>query len=157
MNFWGCVVSSVSAVSAYSVPSQTGSIARTSSPGLVQSAVELASSGSMVSSLLGGAVVTYNAAGMLNSLAEAGNSAASPVASVSQNPVATAAASASQNVVSSLPSSSLYGPSGQLVGNASNNSANWAAALKANPALAPSMVVNAGNQAIVGSLLSVTA
>lgn len=115
----------------------------------------------MVSSLLGGAVATYNAAGMLNSLAEAGNSAASPVASVSQNPVATAtataAASASQNVVSSLPTSSLYGPSGQLVGNASNNSANWAAALKANPALAPAMVANAGNQAIVGSLLSVTA
>ena len=148
-----------SSVYSYNAPiTNAGSVVQTANAGLAQTAVSLSAEGNIVATLGGGSSssLTYDAAGLLNSLAQAGTATSSvQTAGNSSNP-ATAQNSTDQGIVSTLTSSpttsGVYNSSGTLQGLQSNTSANWASALKANPSLASAVISDSINQGIVGTL-----
>ena len=115
-------------------------VAKTSDASLAQTAVTLSADAGIVAALgasTSGAP-TYNAAGLLNALVQAGH----PSASSSQASTTTAPQTAQQNqdqaIAGSLPSSpatsGIYNPSGVLQTTPSTDvTANWASILKTNP------------------------
>lgn len=146
----------------YAVPS-TGtaaiSVAKTADTGLAQTAVNLSSEANVVATLGGGSpsAVTYDAAGLLNILIQAGAAPSiTQGADNSANPQTTARNSTDQSIVNTLSSDSatsgIYSSSGALQGLPSETSANWAGVLKTNPDLAPSVISDSLNQGIVGTL-----
>ena len=132
-------------------------VAKTAEAGLAQTAVTLSSDGNIVA-MLGGAAsssLTYNAAGLLNSLVQAGAATSSAQTSTaSSNPQSSAQNSTNQAIANTLPASSaasgINNSSGTLPGISTN--ASWASALKANPALAATVSADTFDQGIVGTL-----
>jgi hypothetical protein len=140
----------------YNAPITSASnVAKTSDSGLAQTAVSLSAAGSIVATLGGGSSspLTYDAAGLLNSLVQAGTA---PTSAQTASTQATAQNSTNQGSVSTLSTSpttsSVYNSSGSLQGLPSNTSANWASMLKANPSLASTVISDSINQGIVGTL-----
>lgn len=136
-----------------------GLVAKTSDSGMADTAVSLSAEADLVATLGGGALstVTYDAAGLLNTLMQAGS--ASPTTQVADNsadPQAAAQNSTDQGIVGLLPSASItsgiYSSSGSPNSLPSNISANWASILKTDPSLAPSVISDSFNQGIVGTL-----
>lgn len=134
-------------------------VAQTSDSGLAQTAVSLSVTGSIVATLGGGSPspLTYSAAGLLNSLAQAGTvPSPAQTAGDSSSQQATAQYSADQSIVSTLASapttSGVYNASGLLQGVPSDTSANWASILKTNPGLSSSVISDSINQGAVGTL-----
>ena len=125
-------------------------VARTNDLGMVQTAASLSAEAGVVAMLGGGASspVTYDAAGLLNVLVQAGSA-----------PLATQAAGngASPQASAGSPSpdpatSGIYDSSGSLNSLPSNVSADWAGILKANPSLASLAITDSFDQGIVGTL-----
>ena len=131
-------------------------VAQTTQSGLVQTAIDLASAGGMIATLGGSAYapLTYNAAGLLNTFAQAGTvSSGGSSGTSAQN-------STDMAIVDMLPANSVaagvYNSSGTLQGLPSDTTTNWANALKASPALASTVISDSFDQGIAGTL-SITA
>lgn len=137
----GSYVSSLFAPNASAI-----SVAQTTNPGLVDSAISLSFEGSMVSTLSGGSSssLTNNAAGLLNSFEQAGTASSS-------------AQPAGNLLSSNAAASGIYNATGSLQMLSSSTTANWSSALQANPILASLVAADSVNQGIVGSLLSTVA
>jgi hypothetical protein len=138
-------------------------VLRSSIPGLAQTAVSLSVQEGIVATLSGAvsAPVTYNAAGLLNTLILAGtaNPSIPPSGSV-PNPQATAQNEVNQGIVNTIASSpaasGIYNASGTIEGLTSGTSADWASILKANPNLSSTLAADSVSQGIAG-ILSVLA
>jgi len=157
-------ISGVSSSGSYiSNTTSTPKVAKSPNSGLVQTAASLAYNGNIVATLGSGSVssLTYDAAGLLNSILQAGTSSA-PAQTTGKNSSAqvTARSSTDQGIVNTLSTSAsasgVYTSSGSLQGLPSGTSANWASALKANPGLASTAIADSINQGIVG-IFSTTA
>lgn len=142
------------------IPSSTP-IAKTADPGFAQTAVELAANASAIASLgnSGTALQTYDAAGLLNSFAQAGSapSTSIPVPSSGADTQTVGQQLIDQGVVSTLSSdpstSGIYSSSGTVQNfSAVDNSADWATALKSNPDLAGTVISDSYQQGIIGLL-----
>lgn len=146
--------------SLYNLASTGGTpVAQTNNAGLAQTAVDLAAAGSVVATLGGGASapLTYDAAGLLNTLVQAGTAPSSvPPASSSGSTPQSAQNSTDQAILNTLPvnaaAAGVYTPSGTLQALPPDTTANWANALKANPGLAATVAADSFNQGIVGTL-----
>jgi hypothetical protein len=133
-------------------------------PGLAQQASALSSTAGIVATL-GTATTTsaqtYDAAGLYNSIAQAGTSTA-PAVTVSAtggNAQLAAQQSLNSSIVSALPSSSatsgFYNGSGVLQSTSSDNAnltANWTSALQTNPNLSHVVAADSFAQGIIGTL-----
>lgn len=156
----------------YSPTAGTGNaspVVASSDPGLAQQASALSTTAGIVATL-GTATTTsaqtYDAAGLYNSIAQAGTSTTTtPIAipAAGSNTQVTAQQSLNSAVVSTLPNSNVtsgfYNGSGVLQSVASNSgnlTANWASALHANPNLSNVVIADSYAQGIIGTL-SVTA
>lgn len=145
-------------VNSYNVPvTGANSVAQTSDTGLTQIAINLSIAGNIVATLGGrySSSQTYNAAGLLNSLVQAGTAPASAQTTSNIDPQ-TAQDTTNQGIVGTLltspVTSGVYNSSGSLQGFSTDTSANWASLLKANPSLAAIVVSDSVNQGIVGML-----
>ncbi|HEY8099257.1 MAG TPA: hypothetical protein VIF82_00740 [Burkholderiaceae bacterium] len=136
-------------------------IVKTADPGLVQTAVELAANASAIASLgnSGTALQTYDAAGLLNSIAQAGSapSTSIPVPSSGTDTQTEGQQLIDQSVVGTLPSdpgtSGIYSSAGTVQNfSGVNNSTDWATVLKSNPNLAGTVIADSYQQGIVGLL-----
>jgi hypothetical protein len=142
-------------------------VVKSSDPGLAAQAGALSTTAGIVATLgtASSGVQTYDAAGLYNSIAQAGTSTTPtlPTPASGANAPLEAQQSLNSAIVGSLPNSSVdsgfYTGSGVLQ-NASANSAsltsNWASALHANPNLAHVVTADSYAQGIIGTL-SVTA
>lgn len=156
----------------YSPTVSTGSnaspVVASNDPGLAQQASALSTTAGIVATLgttTTTTAQTYDAAGLYNSIAQAGTSTAPAItvpAAGSNTQVATQQ-SLNSAIVSAFPNSStasgFYTGSGVLQSASSDSAtltANWASALKANPNLAQVVSADSYAQGIVGTL-SVTA
>lgn len=142
-------------------------VAASADPGLAQQAGTLSVMAGIVATLgtASSSSQTYDAAGLYNSIAQAGASVATPipVPAVGANVQAAAQQSLSAAVVGTLPTSNVeagfYDGTGVMQSASSSSAtltANWASALKANPNLAQVVAADSYAQGIVGTL-SVTA
>ncbi len=156
-------ISNVSSSSSYgySLPASNTAanpVAQTSNSGLVQEAASLSAIGNIVTTLGGGSTssLTYDAAGLLNTLVQAGTASSSSQTTANSANPASAQNSTDQGIVNTLATSStasgVYTSSGSLQGLPSNTSATWASALKNNPGLASTVISDSFNQGIVGTL-----
>jgi hypothetical protein len=139
-------------------------------PGLAQQASTLSATAGIIATLGTAAATdsqTYDAAGLYNSIAQAGTSAtiAAPVTVPAEggNTQVAAQQSLNSSILSTLPNSSVtsgfYNGSGVLQSTASsgaNLTANWASALQTNPNLSHVVAADSYAQGIIGTL-SVTA
>lgn len=151
-------ISSMIASGSYSYPATY--VSPTSTPGLALTAANLSADGSIVATLGGGSScpMTYDAAGLLNSLTQAEMAPAQAPALNGSTAQAAAQYSTNQGVLGALSSaasaSGVYNSSGSLPAVSANISANWASILAANPGLASSAISAAINQGIVGTLFT---
>lgn len=147
------------AVAGYS-PSATANsapIAKTADPELAQTAVELAANASAISSFgnAGSALHVYDAAGILNSIAQAGStpSTATPTSSSNTDAQTENQQSLAQGVISTPASdpttSGIYNSSGTTQ---NDSSADWATLLKSNPNLSSTVIADSYAQGIIGLL-----
>ena len=122
-------------------------VAKTSRAGLPQLAATLAADASVIATLGGAAVAgaTYSAAGLLNSIAQAGapSDAGSAAAPATQTSSADAATTATD--------SGLYSAAGVFAAPMTDVSSNFASILKTNPGMAASVISDSFNQGIVGT------
>jgi hypothetical protein len=139
------------------------SVSKTSDARLLQAAVTLAGDASILSTINNRTSGdTYDAAGLLNSMVQAGTSATLS-SQVNQSGYSlTAQQILNQGIAGSLSSSSsssgIYNSSGVLQSLAqTNSSANWANVLKTNPGMASVAIADMMNQSLIGSLVSTTA
>jgi hypothetical protein len=156
-------IASALPASIYSNPADNAggvSVAKTSNGGLSQTAVTLASDASVIATLgaTSGATPIYDATGMLNSLIQAGTSAASSPSNASSD-FQNAPPSLDQAIVSSLSSSpttsGIYTADGSLQTSSSTDlTSNWASILHTNPQLAATAIADSFDQGIVGTLSS---
>lgn len=142
-------------------------VVTSSNPGLAQEASALATDAGIVATL-GSAQATsaqtYDAAGLYNSIAQAGTSTGPAITvPAGGNSQEVAQQALNSSVVSGLPSSSaesgFYSGSGVLqsaIPGSADLTANWASALKENPNLSSVVAADSFAQGIVGTL-SVTA
>lgn len=135
----------------------TTSIAATKDPGLSQTAVSLAGDASVVATLGASTTpgTTYDAAGLLNSLVQAGNASANSSQPSAGNAAASAGQSAagSSSTASGAATSGVYNAAGALqTYPATDVTSNWASILKTNPELAATVSSESMAQAIVGTL-----
>lgn len=135
-------------------PGAAASVAATSDPGLPQAAATLAADAGVVASLGGTSVggLTYNAAGLLDAIAQAGAASSPPPAGA-----ADPQQSLDQAVAATLPpspaTSGIYTSSGLLQAlPAASVTSNWANLLQANPALAGVAIGDSFDQGIVGTI-----
>ena len=156
----------------YTPSASTGSVSpvvSSNDPGLAQQVGALSVTEGVVATLgsAPSATQTYDAAGLYNSIAQAGTSTSTTptvtVPSAGSNVQQAAQQSTDSSIVGSLPSSSaasgFYTGSGVLQSASTNSAtytANWASALKANPNLSHVVAADSFAQGIVGTL-SVTA
>lgn len=158
----------------YSPTVSTGSTASpvvtSTDPGLAQQASALSATAGIVATLGSASTtttLTYDAAGLYNSIAQAGTSTTTTptiaVPAAGSNTEIAAQQSLNSAVVATLPNSSTasgyYDGTGVLQSASSGGAsltANWASALKANPNLAQVVAADSYAQGIVGTL-SVTA
>ncbi|MGA8863264.1 MAG: hypothetical protein WB444_05585 [Gallionella sp.] len=154
-------ISGISALANNSLPTSTAAnpVLQTSIPGLAQSAVSLSVQEGIVATLGGNSAspVTYDAAGLLNALIQAGTpNQSAPTTSNVTSPQAAAQNQVNQDIANALPSSpaasGIYNASGTIQGLPSNTSANWASILQANPDLSSTVIADSVNQGIVGTL-----
>ncbi|MBV8635204.1 MAG: hypothetical protein JO002_11980 [Burkholderiaceae bacterium] len=144
-------------------------VVASSDPGLAAQASALSTTSGIVATLGSASTGTqvYDAAGLYNSIAQAGTSATVPATSTSttgnNTSAAAAAASAQQSlnasVLSTLPGGSysgFYNGSGVVQSTASaggtNLTSNFASALQANPNLAHTVAADSFAQGIIGTL-----
>jgi hypothetical protein len=156
-------IGTVSNTSGYS-PSTTGTgsapAIAAASVGEVQTAVALSANAGVIATLgnFGLAVQTYNAAGLLNTIAQAGNAPSEPmpVPATGTDTQTLTQQTQDQNVVGTLPSdaatSGIYNSSGSLQPLSSDSSANWASILKSDPSFASSVIGMSIAQGIIGSI-----
>ena len=164
------ITTSMPALYQYS-PTATSAVSpvvASSDPGLAQQASELSTTAGIVATLgTTSTAQTYDAAGLYNSIAQAGTSTtttpAIAVPAAGSNTQLAAQQSLNSAVVSTLPNSNagsgFYTGTGVLQSTASNSAnltANWASALKANPDLSRVVTADSYAQGIIGTL-SVTA
>ena len=167
-------ISSIGAVAPISYqysPTASGSaspVVASTDPGLAQEVGALSTTAGVVATLgTSTSSDTYDAAGLYNSIAQAGTSTSTTptvtVPSAGSNVQQAAQQSTDSSIVGSLPSSSaasgFYTGSGVLQSASTNSAtytANWASALKANPNLSHVVAADSFAQGIVGTL-SVTA
>jgi len=154
----------------YSPPASTGSgspVVSSNDPGLAQQVGALSTTAGIVATLgtATGSTQTYDAAGLYNSIAQAGTSTTPAIAvpAAGTNTEAVAQQSLNTAIVATLPASSaesgFYNGTGVLQSASSNSAAltaNWASALKSNPNLSAVVAADSIAQGIVGTL-SVTA
>lgn len=137
------------------------SVAPTNDLGLVQTSVDLSGTADIIASFgtTGTDVQTYTAAGLLNSISQAGNSpSTSPVIPAQGTDTQSLVQqSTDQGVIGSLASdpmtSGIYSSSGMLQSSI-DSSSNWATALQANPGAAGTAISDSFAQGIVGTLLA---
>jgi hypothetical protein len=140
----------------------TPSVTRSAIPGLAQTAASISYQSGIVATLgeVSSSALTYDATGLLNSIAQAGT-LTQPALTPSQGLSAQSTVQnlINQDVVNSLPStpatSGIYTASGVLAGLSSTASANWASYLKSNPNLAATVITDSFNQGIVGTLSTI--
>ncbi|MFI4941188.1 MAG: hypothetical protein ACHP7O_12715 [Burkholderiales bacterium] len=160
-------ISSASPTYQYTPPVTTDAsaspVVASTDPGLAQEVGALTTTGGIVATLgaASTATQTYDAAGLYNSIAQAGTSTTTPVAvpAAGTNTQVSAQQSLDSSIVGSLPSSSvesgLYSGAGVLQSASSNSAAltsNWASALQANPSLSKVVAADSYAQGIVGTL-----
>lgn len=140
----------------------TPPVAQTNRPELARVATDLSIDASVVVAF-GGSLnnaLTYNAAGLLNTLVQAGTvsepAEVPPIDSPAQSVIQQARDEAIISTLSPVPSSSgIYTASGALQGLASAElSANWAAILQSNPDLAGTVVARSLAQGITRTLIA---
>jgi hypothetical protein len=152
----------------YTPPVSTGSaspVVASTDPGLAQQVGALSSTEGIVATLGSAPAIsqTYNAAGLYNSIAQAGTSTAPaltiPTAGSGTSSQVEAQQSLDSAVVATLPNSSVnsgfYTGTGVLQSastDGANLTANWASALKTNPNLANIVAADSYAQGIVGTL-----
>jgi hypothetical protein len=151
-----------------STSSTASPVVASNDPGLAQQASALSIDAGIVATLgtaQGTSAQTYDAAGLYNSIAQAGTSTgpAITVPAAGGNSQEVAQQALNSSVVSGLPSSNtesgFYSGTGVLQSatpDSANLTANWASALKENPNLSSVVAADSFAQGIVGTL-SVTA
>ena len=162
-------ISSLPPVGNYSVPITSGGstpfVASTSDTSLAQTAVTLSANASIVAALgasSSSANLTYNAAGLLNSLIQAGSASRQTLqANTSISPQAAQQAQ-DQSIIGFIPSPQsmsvgTYNASEILMNPAPTDlTSNFASLLQTNPELASTVTVDAMNQGIVGRIATST-
>ncbi|GEM_PF-7035816 len=145
--------------STYPAASPTGStVSRTSSAGLSATAVSLSSDAGVIATIggAGSTSYTYDAAGLLNSLVQAGTDASVSATASAATSAAQAQASTDQAVLGSLSAPattpSLYTVAGGLQSPTVNVNDSFASILKTNPGLAGTVVGDSYNQGIIASI-----
>ncbi|MBO9535020.1 hypothetical protein [Herbaspirillum sp.] len=138
----------------------SASVAAVDNPVAVQQAVALTSEASIVVSLgnsIGVNGLVYNAAGVFDSIVEAGTAQDAP-ADTTQNQ---ATQSLDQGILSGVASPptapGIYNGSGEFTGLGTGLTSQLSALLKSNPGMTDSIVGDLVTQGIVGSLFSATA
>jgi hypothetical protein len=145
---------SISALSAIPAGNSAPYVAQTGNAGLIQAASSLAAEASAVATLgsSSGVPLTYSASGLLDSFVQAG-AAPAPLVPTGSNVQAQNAFD--QGIVGSLPvsqsASGAYSAPGSVI---SDNSANWALALKSSPSLSYQVAADSFSQSVVGTLLA---
>lgn len=137
-------------------------------PGLAQQVGALSTAAGIVATLgstTSSSDLTYNAAGLYNSIAQAGPSttttpaATTPASATTTTPASTGTTAASGTTGTTSNASDYYDGTGVLQNDAAsgtNLTANWANALKENPTLSHNVAADSIAQGIIGTL-SVTA
>lgn len=130
------------------------------SSAMVQTAVDLSATAGVIATLgaSGTTVQTYDAAGLLNAIAHAGNASSTsiPVPPSGTDTQLQAQQQVNQGIVGTLPSdaasSGIYNSAGTVQNLSSDTSANWATILKSNPSLAENVIADSFTQGIVSSI-----
>ncbi|WP_050468382.1 hypothetical protein [Herbaspirillum chlorophenolicum] len=139
-----------------------GTVAAVDNPAAVQQAVELAADASVIVSLGNSNSsstdgLIYNAAGVFNSIVDAGTAQNAP-SDTTQNQ---ATQSLDQGILSGIASpptaAGIYNGSGEFTGLDTGLTSQLSALLKSNPDMTDSIVSDLVTQGIVGSLFSTTA
>ncbi|MBV8665932.1 MAG: hypothetical protein JO269_05540 [Burkholderiaceae bacterium] len=165
-------ISSVNLPSAYqytppvaSVGTPASPVVQNNDPGLAQQVGALSTTAGVVATLgsAPASTQTYDAAGLYNSIAQAGTSTApaltAPAAANAASAPSVAQQSLNSAIVSSLPNSAVnsgfYTGTGTLQSaepTGANLTSNWASALQANPNLAHTVAADSYAQGIIGTL-----
>jgi hypothetical protein len=158
-------MTSISSVAPSTAASTASAVANpvakaSASPFLASEATTLALDAGVIVSLGGGSSssLTYDATGLFNSLAQAGQLSGAAL-TPGANSQTSATQSLNQGILNGLPStatssSTLAASSGvyNSAGTVEPTSTNWANALKANPALASTVIADSYDQGIVATL-----
>lgn len=139
----------------------TQSVVPTNDLGLVQTSVDLSSTADIIASFgtTGTDVQSYTAAGLLNSISQAGSapSTSPAIPAPGSDTQSLIQQSTDQGIIGTLASdpttSGIYSSSGMLLSQISSSS-NWATALQANPGAAGTVISDSFAQGIVGTLLA---
>jgi hypothetical protein len=156
-------VGSLSNTYSYLPPATTAGVVPVSTatdPGLAQTAVQLSANADVIATLgsSGTSPLTYNAAGLFDTIAQAGStpSTAIPVPPNGSDIQSATQQQVDQGIANTLPANpaaaGVYGSAGTLQNLPNDTSSNWASILKSNPSYAGTVIGDSFVQGIVDTL-----